>query len=88
MTPPRVFLCGKSIVRISRREILFYFFNFPLGGKKPRGKKMEFSKIFLKNPNRLKFCIREFFDMENSNLKEFFNFDHWKLPLIVSKKVS
>jgi hypothetical protein len=33
------------------------------------------------SPNLLIFCIRGFFDMRNSNLKEFSDFDRWKLPL-------
>jgi hypothetical protein len=36
---------------------------------------------FWHSPNWLKFCIRGFSDVENLNLKEFFDFDQWKVPL-------
>ena len=43
----------------------------------PWGKKIEFLKSF---PIWLIFCTGGFFGMGNSNLKEFFDFDHGKVP--------
>jgi hypothetical protein len=42
----------------------------------PRGKNLNFQKVL---PNRMIFCTLGFFGMKNSNLKEFFDFDHGKL---------
>src|SRR6185312_16218754 len=50
-------------------------FFYPKGG--PKGKKIEFSKSF---PIWLIFCTGGFLGMGNSNSKEFFYFDHGKVP--------
>jgi hypothetical protein len=50
-------------------------FFYPKGG--PKGKIIEFSKSF---PIWLIFCTGVFFGMGNSNPKEFFDFDHGKVP--------
>jgi hypothetical protein len=41
------------------------------------GQKLEFSKS---SPNWLKFGVRGFLDIGNTNLKEFFDFDYKKVP--------
>ena len=56
---------------LSRENFLFFQF-FPWG---TNGKKIEFSKSSL---NRLIFLIFRHGELE---FREFFDFDHWKLPL-------
>ena len=64
------------VQKISHIGKLFENSIFYLKGR-PRGKKNEFSKSF---PIWLIFYIGLFFGMGNSNPKEFFDFDHGKVP--------
>jgi hypothetical protein len=68
---------GNRLRAFSIDEKFLIFSIFSLGDQGVD--KIEFSKS---SPNRLIFCgNRGFFDIENSNLIEFFDFDHWKVLL-------
>jgi hypothetical protein len=75
MTPHRFLLCGKSNAHIARPQNFIFFKVFSLEDHEIK------NSIFEKNLNHLIFCILGFFDMRNSNLKEFFDFDNWKVLL-------
>ena len=64
----RCYFC--KILNSKGRKIDF----FVVKAKKPLFK--NFFEISKSAPNQLIFCTRRFFDMGNSNLKEFFDFEH------------